>query len=272
MTKLRPGKFNRGAFFFKVDVQGESPLILHESCACAWKSSRRIAGLCVCVCDQRCERKFKKQSFLPLPGVMRGVRGGQAALAPFRLHSVSSRRVWVGALCVCPGRAVRENRRRVSERSWAGLARGDREGSGPDAGWDRLLLPPPVSPRCCLSLTLSLSHPTTETRGYGVKAAAITTTASGNAFKNKSIDWVAPVQFLPRKVFRSLKTKQTNKNIRVERKKIKQACLFLPALKSADFSFYAGRREMVQWFRAFEEGRCRHYLYFFIAWKNKVWW
>lgn len=166
---------------------------------------------------------------------------------------------------MCPGRAVRENRRRVSERSWAGLARGDREGSGPDAGWDRLLLPPPVSPRCCLSLTLSLSHPTTETRGYGVKAAAITTTASGNAFKNKSIDWVAPVQFLPRKVFRSLKTKQTNKNIRVERKKIKQACLFLPALKSADFSFYAGRREMVQWFRAFEEGRCRHYLYFFIA-------
>lgn len=110
-----------------------------EVCVFGWRpeSPRRIAGL-----FRRCVSWGKKEG-KSLFFVTRG-RGGSpwwtgcsgSLPSPFRFLAAC-----VGAVpCVCPGRAVWENRRRVSERSWAGLARGDWEGSGPDAGWDRLHL------------------------------------------------------------------------------------------------------------------------------------
>ena len=90
-------------------------------------------------------------------------------------------------VCVSPGRAVRENRRRVSERSWAGLARGDRKGSGPDAGWDRLHLLHSLSPRCCPSLI----PPPARARGSAVKLARADQRASGIELSKIKARWRA---------------------------------------------------------------------------------
>lgn len=102
----------------------------------------KVVGFCFCVLF-----------FSPLPGVVRGVRGGQAALAPFRVHSESSRCVWAcrcGWVCVTgPSRAGGQ-----AESEWEELG-----GFGP--GWqrgerDRCRLgqtpPPSLSPRCGPSL------------------------------------------------------------------------------------------------------------------------
>lgn len=66
--------------------------------------------------------RTRTRTKLSLPGVVRGVHGGQAALAPFRLHSVSE--LLCVCVCVCPSRAEPSRaggQRRVSERSWAGV-------------------------------------------------------------------------------------------------------------------------------------------------------
>lgn len=114
---------------------------------------------------------------------MRGVRGGQGALAPFCLHSVSSLRVcaWeVRAVCVRAVRcgAVRESGRRVrgARRVWPGVtARG--EGRCGRAGQTP---PPPAAPA-------------RGARGCRVKPPNINHAASAVAFQNKSYIYICSV-------------------------------------------------------------------------------